>query len=129
MKIEDARLLDRCEEDHSAGKGYNSMTQYNLVHKFISMPQAFKKKQMQMRQCRKDGKHWRNTSMAADESQKQEVNDEARKNSREVYYSSLMDLCHLKNWELEPQFQKYQGRAVLRGDIAKDDSGACRSFQ
>ena len=33
-----------------------------------------------------------------------------------------MDLCHLKNSELEPQFQKYNGRVVLRGDIVKDDS-------
>ena len=33
-----------------------------------------------------------------------------------------MDLCHLKNSELEPQFQKYKGRVVLRGDIVKDDS-------
>ena len=35
-----------------------------------------------------------------------------------------MDLCHLKNSELEPQFQKYKGRVVLRGDIVKDDSGS-----
>ena len=34
-----------------------------------------------------------------------------------------MDLCHLKNSELEPQFQKNKGRVVLRGDIVKDDSG------
>ena len=30
-----------------------------------------------------------------------------------------MDLCHLKNPELEPQYQKYKGRVALRGDIAK----------
>ena len=35
-----------------------------------------------------------------------------------------MDLCHLKNSELEPQYQKYKGRVVLRDDIVKDDSGA-----
>ena len=35
-----------------------------------------------------------------------------------------MDLCHLKNSELEPQFQKYKGRVVLRGDIVRDDSGS-----
>ena len=29
----------------------------------------------------------------------------------------LMDLCHLKNSELEPQCQKYTGRVALRGDI------------
>ena len=30
-----------------------------------------------------------------------------------------MDICHLKNAELEPEFQKYKGRVVLRGDIVK----------
>ena len=39
-----------------------------------------------------------------------------------------MDLCHLKNSELEPQFQKYKGRVALRGDIVKDDSGSYSVF-
>ena len=30
------------QEDHIAGKGFTSMAHYNLVHKFISMPQAMK---------------------------------------------------------------------------------------
>ena len=34
--------LPKGHEDHVAGKGYNSMTRYNLVHKFIPMPQAMK---------------------------------------------------------------------------------------
>ena len=33
-----------------------------------------------------------------------------------------MDICHLKNAELEAKHQKYKGRVVLRGDIVKDDS-------
>ena len=39
-----------------------------------------------------------------------------------------MDLCHLKNSELEPQYQNYKGRLVLRGDIVKDDSGSYAVF-
>ena len=39
-----------------------------------------------------------------------------------------MDIRHLKNAELEPQFQKYKGRVVLRGDIVKEDSGAYTVF-
>ena len=35
-----------------------------------------------------------------------------------------MNICHLNNSELEPRYQKYKGRVVLRGDIVKDDSGA-----
>ena len=39
-----------------------------------------------------------------------------------------MDLCHLKNSELEHQYQNYKGRVVLRGDIVKDDSGSYAVF-
>ena len=39
-----------------------------------------------------------------------------------------MDLCHLKNWELEPQFQKCKGRVVLRCDIVKEVSGSYAVF-
>ena len=59
---------------------------------------------------------------------KNEVIGEARNKGRTVRFASLMDLCHLKNSELEPQFQKYKGRVVLRGDVVKDDSGSCAVF-
>ena len=39
-----------------------------------------------------------------------------------------MDLCHLKNSELVPQYHKYKGRVVLRGDIVEDDSGSYAIF-
>ena len=41
---------------------------------------------------------------------------------------SLMDICHLENSHLEPPFQKYKGRVVLRGEIVKDDSGSYAVF-
>ena len=50
---------------------------------------------------------------------------EARMERRKAEKCILRHLCHLKNSELEPQFQKYNGRLVLRGDIVKDDSGSC----
>ena len=34
--------LPNYHEDHSAGKGDNSLQHYKLVHKFIPMPQAMK---------------------------------------------------------------------------------------
>ena len=55
---------------------------------------------------------------------KKEVTKEAQNNNNKVLIASLMDLCHLKNLKLEPQFQKYKGRVVLRGDIVKGDPGA-----
>ena len=59
---------------------------------------------------------------------KKEVIKEAHKNNNKVHFASLTDLCHLKNSEWEPQFQKYKGRVVLRGDIVKDDSGTYAVF-
>ena len=55
---------------------------------------------------------------------KKEVVDEARTSGAKVHLASLMDICHLKNDELEAKHQKYKGRVVLRGDLVKDDSGS-----
>ena len=59
---------------------------------------------------------------------KKEVIDEARTSGGTVHFASLMDICHLKNAELEAKHQKYKGRVVLRGDIVKDDSGSYAVF-
>ena len=59
---------------------------------------------------------------------KKEVIAEARNKSRKVHFASLVELCQLENSELEPQYQKYKGRVVLRGDIVKDDSGSYAVF-
>ena len=36
------RTLPKDHEDHIAGKGFNSSSRYNLVHKFAPVPQAMK---------------------------------------------------------------------------------------
>ena len=59
---------------------------------------------------------------------KKEVIDEARTAGATVHFAPLMDICHLKNAELEAKHQKYKGKVVLRGDIVKDDSGSCAVF-
>ena len=45
-----------------------------------------------------------------------------------MHFASLLDICHLKNSELEPQFQNNKGRIVLGGGIAKDASGSYAVF-
>ena len=55
---------------------------------------------------------------------KKEVIDEARTKGAKVHFPSRMDICHLKNAELETKQKNYKGRVVLRGDIVKDDSGS-----
>ena len=59
---------------------------------------------------------------------KKKVIDEARTKGVTVHFASLMDICHLKNAELEAKHQKYKGRVVLRGDIVKDNSGSYAVF-
>ena len=54
--------------------------------------------------------------------------DEARTKGAKVQFASLMEICHLKNAELETKHPKYKGRVVLRGDIVKDDSGSYAIF-
>ena len=108
-------------EDHIAGKGENSLQHYNLVHKFIPMPQALKipaAKAAVNKEWEKLEKFsaWNLTKVRS----KSEVIEEARTSGATVHFASLMDTCHLKNAELEAKHQKYKGRIVLRGDIVKD---------
>ena len=116
-------------EDHIAGKGENSLQHYNLVHKFIPMPQAMKipaAKAAVDKEWEKLEKisAWNLTKVRS----KKEVIDEARTKGAKVHFASLMDICHLKNAELETKHQKFKGRVVLRGDIVKDDSGSYAVF-
>ena len=112
-------------EDHIAGTGGNSLQHYNLVHKFIPMPQAMKipaAKAAVDKEWEKLDKisAWNLTKVRS----KKEVIDEARTSDATVHFASLMDICLLKNAELEAKHQKYKGRVVLRGDIVKDNSGS-----
>ena len=117
-------------EDHIAGKGNNSLQHYNLVHKFIPMLQALKNpaaKAAVDKEWEKLEKisAWKNLTKVRS---KQEVIDEARTKGAKVHFASFVDMCHLKDAELEAKHQKYKGRVVLRGDIVKDDSGSYAVF-
>ena len=121
--------LPNHHEDHIAGEGDNSLQHKNLVHKFIPMPQAMKipaAKAAVDKELEKLEKisAWNLTEVRS----KKEVIDEARTKGAKVHFASLMDICHLKNSELEAKHQKYKGRVVLRGDNVKDDSGSYAVF-
>ena len=104
----------RYHEDHIAEKGMNSMTYYSLVHKVIPVPQAMKVPdagaavETEWEKLEKSPA-WQLTKVR----NKNEVLAEARNDGRKVHFASLLDVCHLKNSELDPQFQKYKGRVVL----------------
>ena len=121
--------LPNYHEDHIAGKGDNSLQHYNLVHKFIPMPQAMKIPAAKAAVDREWDKlekipAWDLTKVRS----KKEVIDEARTKGAKVHFASLVDICHLKNAELEAKHQKYKGRVVLRDDIVKEDSGSYAVF-
>ena len=123
------RTIPHHHEDHIAGKGENSLQHYNLVHKFIPVPQAMKilaAKAAVDKEWEKLEKisAWNLTKVRS----KKEVIDEARTMGAKVHFASLMDKCHLKNDELEAKHQKYKGRVVFRGDIVKDNSGSFAVF-
>ena len=99
--------LPKYHEDHIAGKGDNSLQHKNLVLKFIPMPQAVK---IPAAKAAVD-KEWEKLEkiLAWDVTKvrrKKEVIDEARTKGAKVHFASLMDICHLKNAELEAKHQK-----------------------
>ena len=104
--------LPNHHEDHNAGKGNISLQHYNLVHKFIPVPQAAKTpaaKAAVDKEWEKLEKisAWNMTKVGS----KKEVIDKARTKGRKVHFASLMDICHLKNAELEtkaPRIQKVE---------------------
>ena len=117
-RLRTGESLPNHHEDHIAGKGDNSLQHYNLVHKFVPMHQAMKNSRSKSSSGQGMGKleeisAWNLTKVKS----KKEVIDEARTKGAKVHFASLMDICHLKNAELETKHQKYKGRVVLRGDI------------
>ena len=83
--------LPNHHEDHIAGKGNNSLQHYNLVHKFIPMPQALK---IQAAKATVD-KEWENLEKISAWNltkvrSKKEVIDEARTKDVKVHFVSLM---------------------------------------
>ena len=62
--------LPNHHEDHIARKGDNSLQHYNLVHKFIPMPEAMKIPAAKTAVDNRMGEIGENPGMAADESQK-----------------------------------------------------------
>ena len=100
-----------------------------LVHNFFPMPQAMK---IPAAKAAVDKELEKKEKILASDLTKvrsrKEVIDEARTKGAKVHFASLMDICHLKNAELEAKHQKYKGRVELRGDIVKDDSGSSAVF-
>ena len=77
------------------------------MHEFILMFQAMKIPDAKAAVYKKREKHekipaWQLTKVRNEK----EVVAEARDEGKNVHFALLMDVCHLKNSKLEPQFQK-----------------------
>ena len=124
------RTLPKDHGDRIAGKGFNSLSQKYLVKKFIPMPQAMQNPDAKAAV----DKEWEELEklpawvMTIVNSKKKDVFLEAQKDRITVHVTVLIDICHLKNAELEPKFQKDKGRVALRSDMVKDDSGSHAVF-
>ena len=106
----------RRSQAHIAEKGFHSLTHYNLVHKFIPVLQAMK---IPGAKAAVD-KEWKKLETIPAWQAKRKLRGKRKllwkhKKKNKVHFASLMDICHLKNAELEQKHQKYRGR-VLRGD-------------
>ena len=78
--------LPKDHDDHIAGKGHNSMTHHNFVHKFIPMPQAMKIPDAKAAVDKELEDARNDPSLAVGLSQEQ----------KGVHAATLMDICHLK---------------------------------
>ena len=116
-------------EDHMAGRGYNSIQHYNLVHKFIPIPQATKipaAKAAVDKEWEKLEKisAWNLTEVRS----KKEVIDEARTKGAKVHFASLMDIMSFEKCRIGGKTPKYKGRVLLRGDVVKRRFGVLCSI-
>ena len=96
-------------ENHNAEKGFTSLSHYNLVHKFLPMLQAMKSPDAKAAVDKELKKletmpAWQLNKMKS----KSEVFREAQRERNKVHFATMTDICHLKNAELEPNFQKYK---------------------
>ena len=121
--------LPNCHEDHIAGNGENSLQHYNLVHKFVLIPQAMKIPAAKAA-VDKEWENWpkkiRRGTWRKSEVRKRWSMKQGRRAQK--FILPLWWTCHLKIAELETKHHKYKGRVVLRGDIVKDDSGSYAIF-
>ena len=96
--------LHKDHEDRIAGQGIKSLNHQNFVHKFVPMPEA-----MTLPDAKAAvDKEWETLEkiparQLTNVTNKKKLMDEARKEGKTVHFASLMDICHLKNSELEPK--------------------------
>ena len=86
---------------------YNITIWYTNLFLCLKQWRYAPQKQQKQRWNKNGRKSWKDSGVGQNTSQnKSEVMDEARKEGGKVHFASLMDLCHLKNAELETKHTK-----------------------
>ena len=93
QRVESSLLTQH--EDHIAGKGCTSMTQHNLVHKFIPMPQAMRTPDAKAAVDKEMEKELENHSIENGESQEQEGGYSRNTQRQTESLPHLLDKCHI----------------------------------
>ena len=105
MRIRLEGVPHRHHEDHISAKGISHWT---ITILYTSLFRCLKHEKFRMRGRQwKNKKNWRKYRHGSWQVRnKKEVIEQAMNKGRKVHLTSWMDLCHIKNSELEPQFQK-----------------------
>ena len=114
-----------------APRGYTSEEWFACVHTPISVPKAMQipdglkamKKEWDKLEV-KDNPAWDVTQVRP----RADVIRDAKIKKKPVHFGSLMELCHIKNSQMDKQYWSYKGRIVFRGDIVKNEDGAFAVF-
>ena len=102
--------LHKNHEDHIAGKRNEFIESLQSCAQIYSYASRYENTRCKSCSWERMGNTREMTGMAVGESQKQKMRWSLKQGMRaEPYtYASSVDLCSLKNWELEPQFQQIQ---------------------
>ena len=105
------------------------MSHSDLVHKFYSDASSDENSGCESSSGQEMKEARNNSSLAVGQSKEQKGGySGSTKRQNKVHCATLMDICHLKKCGVGTNFSEVQRQSSARGDIVKDDSGACAVF-
>ena len=85
------------------GERFNSLSHYNLVHNFMPLLRATTNPGCES-PCGQRVEEARKIVSMADDQGEEQRGGRPQKERRSNHFATLMNICHLKNAELEPKF-------------------------
>ena len=108
MRIRLEGVPNRYHEDQIAATGLNSLSQSNLVQKFLPMPQALKIPGAKAAVEKRTGKLEKIPALQLTKVRKKRGDRRSKESGQKISFCVVNGLCHLKKPELAPQNQKVQ---------------------